>query len=83
MLSRRAGVQHIEAVEDAVQSALMTALEAWTIGGVPDNPSAWLYRVAYNHLIGELRQGTGRRRILEQKAMEGRRPSGARPGGIS
>ena len=70
MLSRRAGVQHIEAVEDAAQSALMTALQAWTIGGLPDNPSAWLYRVAYNHLIGELRQRTGRRRILEQKAME-------------
>ena len=28
MLSRRVGVQHIEAVEDAVQSALMKALEA-------------------------------------------------------
>ena len=28
-LSRRVGVQHIEAVEDAVQSALMKALDAW------------------------------------------------------
>ena len=43
-LSRRAGVQHIEAIEDAVQSALMTALETWTIAGLPDNPSAWLFR---------------------------------------
>ena len=40
-LSRRIGVQYIEAVEDAVQSALMTALETWTIAGLPDNPSAW------------------------------------------
>ena len=68
MLSRRAGVQHIEAVEDAVQSALMTALEAWTIAGLPDNPSAWLFRVAQNDLMGELRQRRGRRRILEQNA---------------
>jgi predicted RNA polymerase sigma factor len=30
-LSRRVGVQHIEDVEDAVQSALMTALETWTV----------------------------------------------------
>ena len=29
ILSRRVGVQHIEAVEDAVQSALMKALDAW------------------------------------------------------
>ena len=68
MLSRRVGVQHIEAVEDAVQSALMTALEAWTVAGLPDNPSAWLFRVAQNDLMGELRQRTGRRRILEQNA---------------
>lgn len=33
MLSRRVGVQHIEAVEDAVQTALITALEAWTDRG--------------------------------------------------
>ena len=70
MLSCRVGVQDIEDVEDAVQSALMTALEAWTIAGLPDNPSAWLYRVAHNDLIGELRRRTGRRRILEQNAKE-------------
>jgi len=59
-------VQYIEAVEDAVQSALMTALESWTMAGLPDNPSAWVFRVANNELLGELRQRTGRRRILEQ-----------------
>ncbi|MBI4500474.1 MAG: sigma-70 family RNA polymerase sigma factor [Gemmatimonadetes bacterium] len=71
MLSRRVGVQHIEAVEDAAQSALMTALESWTVAGLPDNPSAWLFRVAHNSLVGELRQRTRRRRILEQNATEG------------
>lgn len=70
MLSRRVGVQNIEAVEDAVQSALMTALESWTISGLPDNPSAWLFRVAHNDLMGELRQRTSQRRILEQNAKE-------------
>ena len=68
MLSRRVGVEYIEVVEDAVQSALMKALEAWTIAGLPDNPSGWLFRVAHNDLMGELRQQTGRRRILEQHA---------------
>ena len=67
-LSRRVGVQHLEAVEDAVQSALMTALESWTTAGLPDNPSAWLFRVAHNDLVGELRKQTRRRRILERYA---------------
>lgn len=65
-LSRRVGVRHLGDVEDAVQSALMTALETWTRAGLPDNPPAWLFRVAYNNLMGELRRRTGRRRLLEQ-----------------
>src|SRR5258705_7714286 len=70
MLSRRVGVQYIEDVEDAVQSALMTAFETWTIAGLPDNPPAWLFWVAHNKLMGELRRRTGRRRILEQNVKE-------------
>jgi RNA polymerase sigma factor (sigma-70 family) len=70
MLSRRVGVQYLEDVEDAVQSALVTALETWTIAGLPANPPGWLFRVAYNNLIGELRRRTGRRRILEQHLLE-------------
>lgn len=67
MLSCRVGVQYIEAIEDAVQSALIAALDTWTVG-LPDNPSAWLFRVAQNNVMGELRQRTRRRRILEQKS---------------
>lgn len=70
VLSRRAGVHHIAAVEDAVQFALIRALEIWTVAGLPDNPSGWLYRVAGNALIGELRQQSDRRRILHQSADE-------------
>jgi len=65
-LTRRVGVQNIEAVEDAVQSALMTALGAWTASGLPENPSAWVFRVAYNSIVDELRTQAGRRRILEE-----------------
>jgi predicted RNA polymerase sigma factor len=50
---------------------LMTALESWTLAGLPDNPSAWLYRVAYNNLMGEFRQRSRRRRLLESNATEG------------
>lgn len=66
VLSRRTGVQHLETIEDAVQSALMTALESWPRNSLPDNPSAWLYRVAHNNLMGELRKHAGRARLLAQ-----------------
>lgn len=56
MLSRRAGMQNLELVEDAVQSALLAAVATWPRGSVPDDPSAWLFRVAYNHVVGELRR---------------------------
>ncbi len=70
-LARRVGLHHIETVEDAVQSALMTALESWTIAGLPDNPSAWLSRVAHNHLMDVVRQQTRHTRILTQHVAEG------------
>jgi len=66
LLARRVGVRNIDVVEDAVQSALLTALTTWTTQGLPDDPGAWLYRVAHNNLIGEFRRKAGRRRILEQ-----------------
>jgi RNA polymerase sigma factor (sigma-70 family) len=47
---------------------LMRALESWTSSGLPDNPSAWLFRVAHNELMQELRSVSGRRRILEKNA---------------
>src|SRR5262245_28843063 len=56
MLSRRVGVHRLEAVEDAVQFALLTAVEWWPKAAVPENPSAWLFRVAYNHVASELRR---------------------------
>ncbi len=68
VLSRRFGMHKIEAVEDAVQSALMKALEHWTRAGLPDEPSAWLYRVAQNDLLAALRQDGGRQKILSSSA---------------
>jgi RNA polymerase sigma factor (sigma-70 family) len=66
MLTRRVGVRHMELVEDAVQSALMTALTAWMQQSPPGDPGAWLYKVAYNQLIQDLRRGSGRLKILEE-----------------
>src|SRR5258708_34589414 len=70
VLTRRVGTRDIDVVEDAVQSALLAALTTWTIQGLPNDPGAWLYRVAPNSSIGEFRRKAGRRRLLEQVLVE-------------
>jgi RNA polymerase sigma factor (sigma-70 family) len=71
ILVRQVGLHHIEAVEDAVQAALMAALTAWVAKGIPDNSAAWLYRVAHNHLLCVLRKDQGHRNTLESAANHG------------
>lgn len=66
VLLRRVGAEHLDQVEDAVQVALVQALESWVLRGTPENPSAWLYRVAHNSLIGALRQQGNQQRLLDQ-----------------
>ncbi len=68
MLVRRVGAQRIEAIEDSVQHALIAALEHWPIHGPPACASAWLYRVAVNHLVDEFRKSANRQRILERNS---------------
>jgi RNA polymerase sigma factor (sigma-70 family) len=64
-LARVAGLHHLALAEDAVQAAFTAALETWTSRGLPEDPGAWLYRVAHNRLVGDLRRRSGRQRILE------------------
>lgn len=70
LLSRRVGVQHLSAIEDAVQSALLAAIQSWAATGPPGNPSAWLYRVAHNNLISEWRKHARHARLLTHHADE-------------
>jgi RNA polymerase sigma-70 factor, ECF subfamily len=44
-----------ELAEDALQDALVNALERWEIDGVPRNPGAWLMTVAKRRAIDRLR----------------------------
>jgi len=53
-LTRLFGTAHIQLAEDVVQDALITALNKWSIEGVPDNPSAWLIQVAKRKALNEL-----------------------------
>jgi RNA polymerase sigma factor (sigma-70 family) len=67
ILVRRVGLHHLDEVEDAVQSALLTALTAW-LHAIPDDPGAWLCRVAQNHLLGVLRKRRSHQHILSSDA---------------
>jgi RNA polymerase sigma-70 factor, ECF subfamily len=52
-----------DAAEEAVQEAFVVALERWPTHGTPDNPGAWITRVARNKAIDRLR----RERTLQVK----------------
>lgn len=56
LLTNRYSSRLIDKVEDAVQEALYKAAKVWSYQPMPDNPSAWLYRVANNQLIDFLRK---------------------------
>ncbi len=55
-LARRFGPRYLELAEDSVQEALVRALGLWPYRGVPDNPEAWIYRVARNAMIDAVRR---------------------------
>jgi RNA polymerase sigma factor (sigma-70 family) len=55
VLSHRFGVHRLELCEDAAQNALLQASRSWS-SALPDNPGAWLYRVAHNYVLDELRR---------------------------
>ncbi len=68
VLSRLLGLQNIETAQDIVQDTLLQAMNTWSYGTMPDNPSAWLYRVAKNKAIDFLRREKKFREISPQYA---------------
>jgi RNA polymerase sigma factor (sigma-70 family) len=59
-LVRRYG--RFDAAEDAVQEALVAAARQWPVDGTPDDPGAWLVRVASRRLVDRLRADEARAR---------------------
>jgi len=53
---------HFDAAEDATQEALIAAATQWPEEGIPDNPKAWLIRVAARRLTDLLRSEQARTR---------------------
>jgi RNA polymerase sigma factor (sigma-70 family) len=54
-LLRLLGVHNLSLAEDIAQDAMMKALHAWSMGGVPPNPAAWITRTAMNLAKDHLR----------------------------
>ncbi len=65
-LVRRYG--HFDLAEDAVQEALLAAARQWPGEGRPDDPKAWLIRVASRRLTDSLRSATAREAREEREA---------------
>src|SRR5215471_16478960 len=58
------------AAEDAVQEALMAAVQQWPREGVPENPRAWLIQVASRRMTDYIRSEMARRRRETATAAE-------------
>jgi RNA polymerase sigma-70 factor, ECF subfamily len=65
-LSRRLGLENLDLAEEVVQDSMLQALRLWPYQGVPQNPRAWLARVAHNKALDLVR----RRNVLRHKPLD-------------
>ncbi len=56
VISKRFGLEHIETAEDIVSDTFLLASETWARNGVPENPEGWLYTVAKNKTLTQIRR---------------------------
>lgn len=57
-LTRILGWDQLELAEDIVQESLLAALQTWPYRGVPEQPVAWIWRVARNRATDKLRRSS-------------------------
>ncbi|MFP2930707.1 RNA polymerase sigma factor [Pyxidicoccus sp. 3LG] len=77
-LGRRVGPGRLDLAEDAVQYAMLQAARTWVFHGTPDQPRAWLLRVASNRLT-DLLQLQARETPSEEAGSEEVGPVGPAP----
>ncbi|WP_350284264.1 sigma-70 family RNA polymerase sigma factor [uncultured Croceitalea sp.] len=56
LMTSKYGISNLELIEDVVQDSFLQAMKLWGYQKVPDNPTAWLFRVAKNKLIDNFRR---------------------------
>ena len=67
-LTRFFGSRHLELAEDVVQDTLLKAMHEWPYKGLPDDPAAWLHRVARNGVIDRLRRDSRGLELMRENA---------------
>lgn len=63
VLCKHFGIQHIAIAEDIASETFLLASTTWGQKGLPENPTAWLYRVAKNKAIDSFK----RQDVFKQK----------------
>ena len=65
-------VRDFELAEDALQDAMLVALERWPVDGIPRNPSAWITTTARHKAIDRLRRANtlARKQVILQELVE-------------
>jgi RNA polymerase sigma factor (sigma-70 family) len=63
VLTKTFGFPNIEQAQDIASETFLKATETWGLKGIPDNPTAWLYKVAKNYALDYLK----RERIFTEK----------------
>ncbi len=56
VLCRVFGLQHLDRIQDIVHDTFIEALTRWRFKGIPDNPGAWLMKVAKNKAINAFKR---------------------------
>ena len=59
------GIQHFDVVEDGLQESFYKALKSWNHDNYPAKPKSWLFSVARNHIINELKRASKKRGLIE------------------
>jgi predicted RNA polymerase sigma factor len=58
VLCKLFGISHIEVAEDIASDTFLLASETWAYRGLPENPVAWLYKVASNKAKDHFKRDT-------------------------
>lgn len=56
VITRYFGLDKVNMAEDIVQDTLVEAISNWEFKGIPENPEAWLYKVAKNKALNLLKR---------------------------
>lgn len=73
VLGKRFGFDHLETAEDIASDTFLAATQTWPLNGLPENPTAWLYRVAANKAKNYL----AREHLFKGKVSKAIKPSEA------